>query len=64
MSEAPETGGPRRLSAWLLLGMLVAPVLFCWFLLWPGYSPRLRTAGFAYAAIFFLLGLTRFGHLA
>lgn len=51
---------PRRLRGWLLVGMVMAPLLFVWFLLRRGYSRRLRLAGFTYAAVMFasaLLGI-------
>lgn len=38
---------PRRLSAWLLFGMLAAPALFVWFFLRKGYSRQIRLAAFS-----------------
>jgi hypothetical protein len=50
---------PRRLSAILLLGILILPVIFFWFLLQRGYSSTLRRAGFLYMAVNVVLGLFR-----
>ena len=40
----------RRLSGALLLGMLVCPILFCWFFLRRGYAKSTRAAAFTYTA--------------
>jgi high-affinity Fe2+/Pb2+ permease len=50
---------PRRLSAILLLGILILPVIFFWFLLRRGYSTTLREAAFLYMAVNVMLGLFR-----
>jgi hypothetical protein len=52
-------GTRRRLSTWLLGGLILAPGLFVWFLLRRGYSSQLRLGGFAYAAWTILGGLIR-----
>lgn|GEM_PF-1718931 len=54
-----EGAGRRRLSAWLLFGIILLPGLFCWFLLRRGYSNQLRSGGFAYAAVTLVFGLSR-----
>ncbi len=41
----------RRLGAWLLIGLIVAPTIFFWFLLRKGYGNGLRIAGAAWLAI-------------
>lgn len=41
----------RRLSGMLLLGLIVMPLIFVWFLLRKGYSTPLRLGAFAYAAM-------------
>jgi len=48
---------PRRLSGRLLLGILILPVVFVWFLLRPGYSNTLRIGAFAYMAVGIAVGL-------
>jgi hypothetical protein len=52
MAEAPfvETE-TRRLSGPLLLGILVLPVVFSWFLLRRGYSNSLRMGAFLYMGV-------------
>ena len=54
---------PRRLSGWLLCGLLVAPGLFVWLLLRRGYSNQLRAGGFAYAAFVVASGLVHYAEL-
>ena len=49
MSSAPTL--ERRLSGPLLIGMLVAPVVFVWLFLRAGYSPSLRRAAFIYTGV-------------
>lgn len=51
---------PRRPSTLLMLGLLVAPLLFSWFLLRRGYSSRLRFAAFTWMAACTALGLSRY----
>ena len=53
--EAPV---PRPLSAWLLIGMLTLPILFCWLLLRREYSRSQRIAGFTYAGATIAIGIT------
>jgi hypothetical protein len=53
--EQPDE--PRRLSAPLLAGMLMAPPIFVWFFLRRGYSSSLRRTAFVYAGTFFAIGL-------
>jgi hypothetical protein len=50
---------PHRISGPLMLGLLVAPVLFAWFLLRRGYATSTRIAAFSYAAVTFGFGLLR-----
>ncbi len=45
---------PRRLSAALILGVLIMPSLFVWLLLRRGYSRDVRIGGFAYFAMGFV----------
>lgn len=52
---------PRRLSAWLLCGMLAAPILFVWFFLRKGYSGQIRLAAFSLAGA--MLGVNVLGRL-
>jgi hypothetical protein len=52
-----ETHPPRRLSTPLLLGLLISPPVFVWFLLRRGYSNGLRAAAFSLAAFILFLGL-------
>jgi hypothetical protein len=42
----------RHVNPFLMLGMIVAPLLFVWFLLLPGYPRSTREAGFI--AAFFM----------
>jgi len=52
----------RALSAPLLLGMLIAPPLFVWLFLRPGYSASQRRAAFFYTAVMLAIALIgRFG---
>jgi hypothetical protein len=58
MPEAPATPiEPRRLSGPLLLGILILPIVFVWFLLRPGYSVTLRLGAFAYTALGVAVGV-------
>jgi uncharacterized ion transporter superfamily protein YfcC len=57
--EHAEPQEPRRLSLPLLLGILVLPVVFAWFLLREGYSSPLRAGAFLYMAITIGIGLYR-----
>ena len=41
----------RRIGRGLALGVLIAPLLFVWVLLLPGYSPRARILGFGWLAV-------------
>ena len=41
----------RRLGLWLLLGIIVLPLVFYWFLLRKGYSPGLRIAGLVWLLV-------------
>ena len=50
---------PRRLTPLLLLGILVLPVIFVWFLLRRGYSNTLRGGAFAYMAVTLALGVVQ-----
>ena len=56
MTDAAPVG-PRPLSVPLFLGILIAPVVFVWFLLRRGYSNTLRAAGFTFMAFNLLIGL-------
>jgi hypothetical protein len=49
MAGAPTLD--RHLSGPLLIGMLVAPVVFVWLFLRAGYSPSLRRAAFIYTGV-------------
>ena len=58
-SDAPRLlGEPRRLSGWLLSGVLALPVIFVWLLLRRGYSRDVRLGAFLYAVLFPALRLT------
>ena len=46
----------RSVSIWLFLGILLAPILFGWFTLRPGYSATVRVLTFTYLVISFILG--------
>jgi hypothetical protein len=59
LSGDSAAGEPRRLSAWLLAGILLFPVVFTWFLLRRGYSGTLRLGGFLYLAFTLALGIAR-----
>jgi hypothetical protein len=54
-----EQDVPRPLSGALLLGILVLPIVFVWFLLRPGYSSALRTGAFAYMIVGVAFGLVQ-----
>lgn len=41
----------RRVSRGVALGVLLAPLVFAWVLLRPGYSPRVRMLGFSWMAL-------------
>ena len=60
-----ETGGnahldgadePRRLSFPFVLGLILVPIIFCWFLLRSGYPKNLRILAFLWAAIALAVG--------
>ena len=55
----PEAAEPRHLSPPLLLGILVLPAIFFWFLLRRGYSSELRLGAFLYMAMTMALGFVR-----
>jgi hypothetical protein len=55
-----EARASRRLNTTLLLGLLVAPFVFAWLLLRPGYSNSLRAAAFTSAAFGIALSTVRF----
>ena len=57
MSGNSAASEPRRLSAWLLAGILSFPVVFTWFLLRRGYSGTLRLGAFLYLAFTLALGI-------
>ena len=57
--QAIERGEPRRLSPFLLLGILVFPVVFVWFLLRRGYSNTLRVGAFLWMALILGTGVIR-----
>ena len=57
MSEAAPT---RHLSLPLLIGILVLPVVFVWFLLRCGYSNSLRVGAFLYLALGVAAGLFKY----
>ncbi len=44
--QASGSGEPRRLSAALILGVLVAPAIFAWLVLRRGYSRDVRIGAF------------------
>ncbi len=50
---------PRRLSAWLLAGLIASPVLFLGFLFRGGYSTDLRIAAGTYAIVMTAAGMVR-----
>lgn len=48
----------RRVRRRLASGVLIAPWLFAWVLLRPGYSPRSRSLGFSWLALRLVFDLT------
>ncbi len=56
--EPRPPGDPRRLSGWLLSGVLTLPVIFVWLLLRRGYSRDVRLGAFLYASLFPAMQLT------
>ncbi len=56
MLAAPEE--PRRLSGWLLIGVLTLPLIFSWFTLRRGYSKHVRLGAFLHLGLALLLGIT------
>ncbi|MFA6115943.1 MAG: hypothetical protein WC729_18245 [Sphingomonas sp.] len=48
---------PRRMSAFLLAGMLLLPTVSVWFFLRRGYASSLRRIAFIYAGTLFAIGL-------
>ena len=50
---------PRHLSLLLLLGLLVAPGVFVWFLLRRGYANSTRVAAFVYTGVMLAFGIFR-----
>lgn len=49
MEGEPSEGEPRRLSAWLLLGILSVGPVFVWLTLRRGYSRDVRIGAFLYS---------------
>ena len=41
----------RRIGLPLMIGLIVLPLIFVWFLLRPGYANSTRVAAFAYALL-------------
>jgi len=54
---ASSAEAPRRISGLLMLGLLVFPPIFAWFLLRRGYAKSTRVAGFTFAAVMFGFGI-------
>ena len=50
---------PRRLSLWLMLGVLIAPPVFAWLTLRRGYSGDVRAGAFLNAGMALVVGLAR-----
>lgn len=40
---------PRHINGPFMLGLIVLPIVFVWFLLLPGYARSTRVAAFVYA---------------
>ncbi len=49
------SASPRRLSLGLIVGVIIVPVIFFWFLLRPGYSFQVRLGGFLLLMMTFAL---------
>jgi hypothetical protein len=49
ISEALNTH--RRVPGWLMVGIILMPLVFAWFLLGKGYSTSVRAAAFIYALL-------------
>ncbi|MDB5471498.1 MAG: hypothetical protein JWR84_3058 [Caulobacter sp.] len=45
----------RRIPGWLMVGIVLAPLIFTWFLLGKGYSTSVRLAAFGYMLLVPLL---------
>lgn len=54
-----RTSEPRRLSGWLLIGVLTLPIIFTWFTLRRGYSIDLRRGAFLHLGLAVLVGIAR-----
>lgn len=54
-TEVPQ----RKIGALLLVGIILLPIIFVWFLLRPGYSTRTRVLGFGWLAVFVLIASQR-----
>ena len=60
MSETSRAADePRRISALLMLGLIVFSPVFVWFLLRRGYARSTRIAAFSYAAVMLSWGVLR-----
>ena len=57
MTDAGISGEPRRLSGWLILGVLTIPAIFVWFVLRRGYSSDVRLGAFLHLAFTVALGI-------
>lgn len=57
--EEQTSGEPRRLSAWLILGILALPLIFAWFTLRAGYSNAVRSGALLYLMIAILVAVVR-----
>jgi cytochrome b len=57
--DATGTEEPRRLSGWLVIGVLALPLVFSWFTLKRGYSKHVRIGAFLHLALALLVGVAR-----
>ena len=57
MAGAAPKSEPRPVNPALMFGLVAVPIIFAWFLFWPGYSNSLRTVVFIYAFLPTLLVL-------
>jgi hypothetical protein len=56
-SDATEE--PRRVTSWLLLGVLALPLVFSWFTLRRGYSRDVQVGAFLHLGLAALIALAR-----
>ena len=54
-----DAAEPRHISGPLMIGLIVLPIIFYWFLLRPGYSRTARIGAGLYLAFGVALGILR-----